>query len=417
MSTDERSMSARRPMFPLAWWTPFGVFVPAYVLRLFHIGEVVNFLDDRWVNVPAGFNYARWGFTGPDNWFTQPAKHLFMYWSSVLFGNDVIGWSMRQVLFGSAIVLLTFLLARRAFRVPFPAIMASLLVALDPLLISFSRASSEDPLAVAFILAALLFWMRGNEHGRDVDWLAAGVFIGTASALRWYALLVAALMLGFALWKARSDGASAWGRLLVWLLATPFGVYLAWYLPWLARGYSLAEWFSVQWDSFVLQGTGVFPTFDPALDPLTGAGRWFVQWMGVGTTSTLSEGTSGVFTVIMNDPIVWLLTVPAVGYLLWWAYRHRREEILLIGVTFVVLYAFFALVDRPIYLYSAITVVPFGFMALGWAVGRLLKRRALLVLGAVAAWGLYLYPLTSAVRVPLWAYGWLLQTLGIAGGS
>lgn len=417
MRADVRPAATRRPMFPLRWWTPFAVFLPAYVLRIFRLGEVVNFLDDRWMNVPAGFNYARFGFTGPDNWFTQPAKHFFMYWSSVLFGNDVVGWSMRQVLFGSAIVLLTFLLARRVFRVPFPAIAAAVLVGLDPLMISFSRAGSEDPLAVAFILAAMLFWMRGNEHGRNGDWLAAGLLIGTASALRWYALLVAALMLGLALWRARHDGGSALGRRTALLLVAPFGAYLAWYLPWLARGYSLAEWVGVQWDAFVLQGTGVFPSFDSALDPLTGAGQWFWRWMGVGTTSSVAEGESGVFTVIMNDPAVWFLMVPAIGYLLWWAYRNKRDEYLLIGGTFVVLYAFFTLVDRPIYLYSAIAVLPFGFMALGWAAGRLLQKRALVALGVAAAWGLYLYPLTSAVRVPLWAYGWLLQTLGVAGGG
>lgn len=409
--------TARKPMFPLHWWTPIAAFLPAYLLRIFHIGEVVNFLDDRWINVPAAFNYARYGFTGPDNWFTQPAKHFFMYWSSVVFGNDVVGWSMRQVLFGAAIALLTFLLARRVFRVPFPAILAATLVTLDPLLISFSRASSEDPLAVAFMLAAMLFWMRGDEHGRDSDWLVAGLLIGTASAIRWYALLVAALMLGLALWQARRDGGSALGRRAALLLVAPFGAYLAWYLPWLARGYSLAEWFSVQWDAFVLQGTGVFPTFDAALDPLTGAGRWLMQWMGVGTTTTLAEGTSGVFTVIMNDPVVWLFTAPAVVYLLWWAYRSKRAEYLLIGGTYVVLYAFFALVDRPIYLYSAIAVVPFGFMALGWALGRLLRRRALVALALLVAWGVYLYPLTSAVRVPLWAYGWLLEILGVVGAG
>ncbi|MHB9003603.1 MAG: glycosyltransferase family 39 protein [Coriobacteriia bacterium] len=416
MSTGHLVPGQRRAMFALAWWVAPLVFVAAYVVRLFRAGQVVNFLDDRWINVPAAFNYVQWGFTGPDNWFTQPAKHLFMYWSILAFGNDPVGWSMRQVVFGAAIVLLTFLLARRLFRVPFPAIMAAVLVGLDPLFISFSRAGSEDPIAVTFILAALLFWLRAHESRRPSDLLAAGVLIGLGSAVRWYALLVAALMLAFALWDRRHDGAGAIVRTSILLFVAPFCSYLVWFLPWLSRGYSLREWYAIQLDAFILQGSGAFPTFDPALTPLTGSSRWFVQWMGVGTSSTAVEG-SGAFTVIMNDPVVWILFLPAIAYLMWSAYRRRSIEYWLVVGTFIVLYGFFVVVNRPIYLYSAMAVVPFGALALSYAVGRFFRRRSFYALGALLVWSLYLYPLTSGLTVPLWAYAWLLAKFGLAGGG
>lgn len=398
----------------MAWWAAPAVFLGAFVLRLVNVGRVVYTLDDFTINVPTGLNYTAWGLMGPDNWFTQPAKHLFMRWAALLFGNDPVGWSMRQVLFGAAIVLLVFLLSRRLFRAPFPAIMAAALVGLDPLFLSFSRAASEDPLAVAFMLAAMLFWLRGHEHGRQSDWLLAGALIGTASALRWYALLVAALMLLLALWVTRRQGAGALVRMAVFLAVVPFGAYLMWYLPWIARGYSLGDWAALQWDALQLQSAGAFPTFAEVFAPLAGAEGWFVRWMGIAHGVGERTGSTGAVGAIMNDPVVWVLFVPAVAYLLWFAVRTKRVEYMLIGGAFVALYGFFLTAQRDIFLYSAMSVAPLGFMALGFAVGRLFKRRSPIVLAVLGAWSLYLYPLTSAIVVPLGPYAWLLEKLGLA---
>lgn len=404
----------RRAMFPLAWWTAPAVFLAAFVPRLVNIGRVVYTLDDFTINVPTGLNYSAYGLLGPDNWFTQPAKHLFMRWTVLLFGNDPVGWSMRQVLFGAAIVLLVFLLGRRLFRAPFPAIMAATLAALDPLLLGFSRAASEDPLAVAFMLAAILFWLRGHEHGRQIDWLAAGALIGTASALRWYALPVAALMLALALWVARRQGVGALARIAVFLAIVPFGAYLVWYLPWIARGYSLGDWIALQADALVLQGAGAFPTFSEVFAPLAGAGGWFVRWMGIAHGVGTQTGSTVAVGAIMNDPVVWVLFMPAVAYVLWTAIRSKRVDHLLVGGSFVVLYLFFLTAQRDIFLYSAISVVPFGFLALGFTSGRVLKRRSPVLLAVLALWSLYLYPLTSAIAVPLAPYAWLLGKIGMA---
>ena len=409
-----QSAAPRRAMFPLAWWTAPSVFLAALVFRLVNIGRVVYTLDDFTINVPTALNYARYGLLGPDNWFTQPAKHLFMRWAIVLFGDDPVGWSMRQVLFGAAVVLLVFLLARRLFRAPFPAIMAASLVALDPLALSFSRAASEDPLAVAFMLAALLFWLRGQEHGRQSDWLLAGALIGTASALRWYALLVAALMLLFALWVSRKQGVAGLGRRVIFLAVVPFGAYLVWYLPWIARGYSLGDWFALQFDALQLQSAGAFPTFADVFAPLAGAEGWFVRWMGIAHGAGAATGSTVAVGAIMNDPVVWALFVPAVAYLLWTAIRARRVDHALIASAFLVLYGFFVTAQRDIFLYSALSVAPLGFLALGFAAGRIFKQRSPLVLAALGAWSLYLYPLTSAIAVPLGPYAWLLEKLGMA---
>jgi dolichyl-phosphate-mannose-protein mannosyltransferase len=418
MSTPEddrpSDSNPRRPMFTLRWWTLPAVTIPAFLLRLLHVGSVVNFLDDRYVNAPGALNFMRYGMPGPDNWFTQPAKHVSMFLSIALFGNDPFGWSMRQVLFGTGVVVLTFLLARRIFRVPFPAIFAAVVVALDPTWIVFSRAGSEDPPAVFFMLAALLLWTRAIQDDNDWDLLGAGVLIGLAAATRWYAGLVAVLMLVIALVQRRRDGSLVLGKTGALLGAVPIAAYMLPFLPWIARGNTLADLWSLQTDSFLVQQTGAYPAFDSALAPLIGPAGWFTRWLAVWTSSGVAAGR-GSFTVMMNDPVIWWLFIPAVGYVCWVAWRRRAPELLLLGGSFIILYGFFVSVERPIYLYSALSIVPLGAMATGFAAGRLLRRWSLALLGAVVVWSAYLYPLTSAVSVPVAPYAWLLSLLGVTG--
>lgn len=411
MSQDAAEVS-RRPMFRLSWWEPLAIFAFGYLLRLFNLGRVVNFLDDRLANVPTAFNYVRHGIMGPDNWFTQPAKHFLMYWDILVFGNYPLGWAMRQVLFGSVVVLLTYFLARRVFRAHFTAIFAAVLVALDPLSIAFSRASSEDPLAVAFVLGAMFFWVRSIQERRSSDLLFAGILVGTAVATRWYAVFAAAPMLAIALYSYRREGTAALAKTASLLGLVPLAAYVAWFLPWLARGNSIPELWSLQVDAFLVQQSATYPAFDPALSPLTGPGGWFVRWMGVGST-----GIGQAYTVIMNNPVLWVLFVPAIAFLGWTAYRRRLPEYWLLASVFVLLYAFFVSVERPIYLYSALPLVPIGFAAVGFASGRLLRKWSLLLLALAVAWCAYLYPLTSAVPVANGAYAWLLPKVGLTGGD
>ncbi|MRR38723.1 phospholipid carrier-dependent glycosyltransferase, partial [bacterium] len=207
MSLRPATQEGIRP-FGLEWWMPLVVFVMAWVIRLCRLAYITNFIDDRYLNVPSAFNFTERGLLGPDNWWTQPAKHVLLYWSIHLYGNDPVGWRMREVLFGSLAVLLVFLIARRLLGEPFPAFAAAVLYALDPLQIAFSRASSEDVPAVFFMLAGFLFWLRAVESRRFHDWLVTGLLLGTALALRIHILLVLVVLFGMSIWLGRKKGSS-----------------------------------------------------------------------------------------------------------------------------------------------------------------------------------------------------------------
>jgi dolichyl-phosphate-mannose-protein mannosyltransferase len=401
----EASAAAEASEQTLPWWVWLAVVVPSFLARVFHLGDVIYALDDSYINVPNAVAYVRYGFLGPDVWWTQPLKHPLLYVSAWVFGANVVGWRMRDVLFGAGIVLLTFLLSRAVSRRAFPAIAAAALLALDPLEVAFSRSTSEDIIASFLLLAVCLLFLQAMRTDSDRYWAFTGIALGAAWATKWHTLLPGLLMLG-TLFAQRRGGFARLARLAGYLGALPLAVYTAAFLPWASRGYSISDWISYHVDALVIQSSGLKGFY--GLETIAHPSRWFTAWMGMGGNSYLPSS----YGLIFNDMPVWLLFAPAVAYLLWTAYQRRDMAEFLIGGCFVVLYAFFLSANRPIFLYSALPLLPFGFIALGIAVDRLLGERARWAFLAVAvAWSLYLYPIASGVPVRAAAYRWLLPRL------
>lgn len=398
--------------FVLEWWMPLAVFATAWLIRLYRLAYITNFIDDRYLNVPSAFNFTERGLLGPDNWWTQPAKHVLLYWNIHLYGNDAVGWRMREVLFGSLAVLLVFLIARQLFRQPFPAFAAAALYALDPLQIAFSRASSEDVPAVFFMLAGFLLWLKAIESDRFSDWLVAGALMGIALALRIHVLLVLAVMVGVSFWLGRKKGSSHLAGLVAHLLIVPIGMYLLWWLPYFLAGNTLGDLWSLHIDTYLVQTAGIFPNFDPAILRLAGARRWFTGWVGAGNAISAASDAREV-TVMTNNPAIWFLFIPSMIVLARDAWHRRDAGLTAVIASFLALYLLFAVVPRDVMVYSALAVIPFGFLALGLALSKMPQRASFAVLAALVAWSGYLLPLMMATNLAGSPYRWLLSRLGM----
>lgn len=390
------------------WWMPLAVFLPALALRVWGIGSVRNAIDDARVHVLTGLFYWRDGMLFPDAWWSPPLKHLFTGASIGMLGNDVIGWRLKDVLFGALAVYLVFLLARRLFRHTAPALVAAMLMAVDPFSISLAHTTHEDVPAICFALLACVLFLRGADRDSEWEWLLAGVSFGLALALRWYVGLTMLPVAALAVWWRRDDAARLVSAVASFT-AVPLAAYLATYLPWFSRGYSLADWAGLQADMLAIQGSR-FKGLPADLAPLEGAHRWFVEWVGSGAGGVVA-GRAQTVSVLMNDPVVWVLFVPSALMLLVAGVRTRRPAWTAVAAAFLATYGFVLISPRPVVLYSAMAVVPLGFVCVGFAATRLLKRRVWWFAAAAGAWSLYLFPLVSGAYLYRPAYEWLLRMM------
>jgi dolichyl-phosphate-mannose-protein mannosyltransferase len=336
-------------------------------------------------------SYLRSGLFIPDSWWSPPLKHYLTAIATLLFGNDPVGWRLKDVLIGTLVVYLSFLLSRRLFHKVVPAVVTAVLVGLDPFMISIGHTTHEDPAAVCFVLLGTIFFVRDIDNGE----------------LRWYAVFALLPVAAYSVWRRRDDLAKALTAVTSYTLV-PLSIYLLTYLPWISRGYSLADWVRLQLDAAAIQG----PNFQlpSAIMSLAGANRWFVQWVGSGTAK-LEMGRAESVSVLMNDPVLWILFVPSALLLVYVGWKRKRGHWTVVAVSFLLTYALFFFAPRPVILYSAAAVVPLGFVCVGFAATYLLKRRVWWFLAIAATWSLYLYPLVS--REYLWRppYEWLLRMM------
>jgi hypothetical protein len=147
------------------------------------------------------------------------------------------------------------------------------------------------------------------------------------------------------------------------------------------------------------------------------AWTWFLRPIVLGNP-TDHHGAWGRFLVIMNNMPVWGLTLPSIVFLAVRARRERRPLAALPALLFGLSYLQVAAVDRPMFLYSALVLLPFAFLAAAHLVVFLLDalrfsdRTFRLVSAFVVAWGLYLVPLVLNRAVPAGLYAPFFALLG-----
>ncbi|UUT35613.1 dolichyl-phosphate-mannose--protein mannosyltransferase [Microbacterium elymi] len=268
---------------------PVFVTLLAAVLRLWNLGhphalvfDETYYVKDAWSQWNLGYP-ADWpsdadkGFVaGATNTFLDtgsfvvhpPLGKWFIGLGMWLFGPDSsVGWRIAAALFGTATVLLVYLLARRLTRSTVFATVAGLLMAIDGLGIVLSRVSLLDIFLTFFSVLAVLFLVYDHEWHRirlarrlgadperspwgPVLWgrpwlLAAGAAAGAATAVKWSGLYTLAAIgiyvvvsdalarrrVGLPLWPwgALAQGAASF----VLLVPIAVIVYLASWTGWL----------------------------------------------------------------------------------------------------------------------------------------------------------------------------------------
>jgi dolichyl-phosphate-mannose-protein mannosyltransferase len=393
-----------------------AVFLLALALRLYGVGYPPQRWVDEQANMAGAVNYAEGGRFEPDTWQHPPLRHLVGYAFLRVLGDNPWGWRLKNVLLGAAAAVLAWLFTLHVTSSRRAALLAGLLLATDPLHVVLSRFTFEEVYGGAFFLGAVVLWLL---HRQRTSWLlASALLMGCALGTKWY--YVPAWLLLFAL-LLREHGNWRDVRTVLFLaccwLVVPLTVYVAAYLPWFGRGYGLAELPEHVVDAFAflqamtehyVSNTDTRTVFHGHASAL----EWFVRPILIGY-GFHPEPDRWEFVLYGNDLPIWGLALPAVIATLVLAIRDRRPALALPALLFLAPYLPLVLARRPVFVYSAIPLVPFAFAAIGAAVARLADRfGARLYAVAVVVmvgWNLYLYPLVATRRVPLAPYRWLLD--------
>jgi len=389
----------------------------SFALRAPGVTRVTAFTGDEGVHVPAARSYATGHFT-QSTWWNPPLGYLLLGASMAALGDGPLGWRARNLALGSLTPLLLLLLGLALFPGrPRIAWIAAWLLALDPLHVLLSRSTFEEIQGIFFFLAAA--WLAALAARGRATLLPAGVALGCALASKHYFGGAALALVVFVLLAHRREGGpeTAWASVLVSLVLVPAAVYFAAYLPWFARGYGLREFVELHLDLLRVERSMTIDSFAnrELLSLVERAPGWFTRptviCAGLG-----AEGGWGRFFFLGKNPAAWLLVLPAIAVLAALGLRRRDPGALLVAALFAVIYLPLLSVGRPIFVYSASVLLPFGFLAVGHGADLALARwraAGAAALAAVFLVGAYVWPLAVGLQVPVGLYAPVCGAQGV----
>ncbi|HEY8108582.1 MAG TPA: phospholipid carrier-dependent glycosyltransferase [Patescibacteria group bacterium] len=372
------------------WYLIGGLTFLALLLRFINLDHPPKIIFDETYFAVFAQNY----LTGTEFFDAEPPLGKFLVAGGEwLFGNDSFGWRSVPALFGTAVVPLMYLLAKRLFGGTVVPLFAGALALLDGFLLVESRTAVLDGFVIVFNLATYLFFvqsLQAADHKTAFRWLAAtGVTLGLGLSLKWITLAfvapAAALLLVLALrdrrwvkqlFKVRSGTALldaigakkenlfSVGHYLAWLGLVPVLTYLGLFAV------------HVPFDSTGEDALGIHrQIFNyhhnlEATHPYGSA--WYTWPLMIRPVAYFFESANNQWQgiIAMGNPIVWWSGLAAVGFAAW---RFAQRRSLVLGLLLVAILAHFgpwALIDRVLFIYHYAGALPFVILALAYALGR-----------------------------------------------
>ena len=366
-----------------------------------------------------------------------PLGKLLIAAGAALFGDNPFGWRFAGALASALAVPLLYLLARRLFGRPEPALAAALLFLLDFMRFVQGRMATVEPFVLLFTLLAFQLAHRlgrlepagGGERRRALLLaLAAGAAVGAAAACKWSGAYAAA---GLALLWAAAALRPGWrlrvaaGTALAMVLGAA-AAHLAAYLPGMIRyGATLADvaarqvmmfryhslvaetrWYASPWWQWPLMARpvwlyrGVVDVPAQAVASIVTLGNPAAWWGGGLALLGLAGGGIRRAAAALRRPGGARGALPALR-------AAGASPVLVILAGFLTQFLPWALAPRKLtFIYHYLPCVPFLALALAWALDRLpvsAPRRRLALWGAVGTAALLFaafLPLLTGLPVP-----------------
>jgi dolichyl-phosphate-mannose--protein O-mannosyl transferase len=349
-----------------------------------------------------------------------------------LFGYNAFGSRIIPALAGSALVAVTYIMARKLFERTWAGAVAGTFVALDFLLFVHSRMAMLDIFLALFVALSIMFLLfdRGVVPRRGFTrWrVLAGLACGAALATKWPAAPIIPVCLGFAMaWELRARRLAGDAKphralikqssvgLIVSFVGLPVAVYLLSYVGRLegavfAHPGDVTSWFSAFWEQQLLMWNHF--RLPRALHSYTSfAWAWLLGRAAYPYYFNSTETTVGTI-LAAGSPAMWIPVIPATihAVVTWVRKRDSTDPLVIALVCFFATYGMWLIPSilgyENFFVYYLIPSVP--FMAL-LATGLMLRLGTLrwgkwinrVIVGSWVAMFIFAYPILTARQLSI----------------
>ena len=310
------------------------------------------------LNDPRGYE---WWHTSPKEgtayeWLHPPFAKLFQASAIKMFGDTSFSWRIWSVMFGTALVGLTFLLTHALFKRFDTALLAALFVAFDPLVFVQSRIAMNDIFVTAFLLASVWAWWKWKEQSKVKWMLLSTVFIGLAVSTKWSALYgwaVLFVLTTVCLIRSRAPFLKLLTSHLM-LLSLPPLIYIVSYGQFWLQGHLIKQFIELHqqiwWYQTNLKATHPYQSV-AWMWPFASKSVWYFVEYGKGTVANI-YAAGNLFTWIFG-----ILTV--LGSV--WSFLRRKAgwNVGFLIIFYAALWMPWLVSPRILFLYHYLPAIPF----------------------------------------------------------
>ncbi len=382
-------MQAIRKLTKRDWYLIGGLTALAALLRFVNLSHPHEIVFDETYFA----NFAHDYLTHTKFFDAEPPLGKFLIAGGEwLFGFNSLGWRAVPALFGTAVIPLMYLLAKRLFGGTVVPFLAATLALLDGLLLVESRTAVLDGFVVFFnLLTYLLFFLslQARTRRRSLAWLAAtGVALGLGLSLKWITLaflgpaVLLLLILAFAnrrpvqrFFKVRSGKAlfdsigaqvrnlQPWWAYVGLLGVLPFAVYFPIFSAHLPFDTTGQGFFQLHKTIYEYHHTL------KAVHPYGSV--WYTWPLDIRPVAFYFKAVHGQWQgiVALGNPVIWWSGVAAVGFALW---KFATKRSLVVGFLLLGILAHYGPwvgITRVLFIYHYLGALPFVMLALAYALG------------------------------------------------
>ena len=287
-----------------------------FITRVFNISYPPNFYFDEVYNAFTTLEMAKgnkdayeWFHTTPPGtaygWTHPPLAKLMGATGILIFGPNSFGWRIANVLIGTGVVYLVYLISSDLLSSKRWALFAAALAALDGLLLTSSRINMNDIVATFFILLSFWTFIRYQLKPRTYNLIPLAFSLGLLIATKWTGLYAIAV---FGTWIGLQNITRfrKWPSIFISLIFIPAVLYVLSYSQYFILGGSWKNFLELQnqmwWYNTSLKATHTYQsswwTWPVMLRPVW----YFVDYAG--------DKIANIYG--MGNPILWWLGIPAI---------------------------------------------------------------------------------------------------------
>jgi len=354
------------------------------------------------------------------DWLHPPLAKLIQAGSIKIFGDNPLGWRLPSLIFGTAIIPLTFILAFLLFG-PIAAIFSATVIAFENLTYVMTRITMNDVFVTAFSLTAFIFLVLHLQKKKFLHLVLCAIFLGFATSSKWtgaYAILAVAVYLffvhlrGFLGIKTRLNLV---GIALVLkyslLLIIPFVIYLLSYGQFWLQGHSVNQfadlhkqiwWYQNRHDLEHTYGTTALFCVPKGTTAEKSWCPWILNSRGV-YFSYEQYGDRAGYIYALGNPLIFWSGIVAVSFVLGIFLEQKKKEYALILLGYFIFWVPWVFAPRLMFLYHYLPSLPFLAISLGISLAAIYKTKfkyvAVVILVIFIAAFFYFYPISSGLPI------------------